>query len=200
MPAGGPTMAGHNTTEVSMTKAQDPEEFADGELVPVNGDGPGTEIEPYVDEHGDIMVQGEAARRLAELLATVPVDEENGNQRIAEQLLSGNKIADLNKPWDATSGRELAGKQLRIDRIKGRPSRYQGGLRAFLVAEGFDLATGESAVMTTSAMAPVIQLARVNAEGWLPAYCTVEVADRPTDKGFFPYHLRFMPPPTTMSR
>lgn len=167
----------------------------DGEVISDSAGQPGTEVEPYVDEHGEVLIYGDTARQLATLLATVPVDAENGNQRIAEQLLAGGSIMDLNSPWDATGGRQLAGKQLRIDSIKARPSRYQGGLRAFLVAEGVDTQTGERMVMTTSAMAPVIQLARVNAMNWLPAYCVVEVSDTPTERGFFPYHLRFTPPP-----
>lgn len=169
-------------------------EVIDGQLVDGTG-APGTEVEPYVDEQGGILVHGEAAARLTALLATVPVDDEQGNQRIAEQLLSGGSIMDLNAPWDATGGRKLAGQTLRIDSIKGRPSRYPGGLRAFLVAEGVNCDTGERTVMTTSAMAPVIQLARVNAEGWLPAFCVVEVAAQPTERGYYPYHLRFIPPP-----
>lgn len=178
-----------------MANGKDVAPAVDGEVVSDTADQPGTEVEPYVDEHGEVLIHGETARQLAALLATVPVDQENGNQRIAEQLLTGGSITDLNAPWDATGGRKLAGKELRIDSIKARPSRYQGGLRAFLVAEGLDLQTGERMVMTTSAMAPVIQLARVNAMRWLPAYCTVEVSDTPTERGFFPYHLRFVPPP-----
>ena len=178
-----------------MTKKDDAAEVAQGELVPMNGDTPGTEIEPYVDEHGDVLIHGEAAAKLAVLLAAVPVDEENGNQRIAEQLLMGTSVIDLNRPWDSTGGRELVGKQLRVDAIKALPSRFAGGLRAFLVAECTDLGTGERTVMTTSAMAPVIQLARCSYEGWLPAYCAVEVSERPTEKGYYPYHLRFIPPP-----
>lgn len=178
-----------------MAKVQDDDGVAQGELVPMGDGGAGTEIEPFVDENGAVMIQGETAARLRALLATVPVDEENGNQRIAEQLLMGGSLIDLNRPWDSTNGRTLAGKLLRINTIKGRPSQFAGGLRAFLVAECTDTANGEPVVMTTSAMAVVIQLARVAAEGWLPAFATVEVSDRPTERGFFPYHLRFSPPP-----
>lgn len=178
-----------------MGNTRDQAAAIDAEVISDTDGQPGTEVEPYVDEHGEVLIYGDTARQLALLLATVPVDQENGNQRIAEQLLLGGSITDLNAPWDATGGRQLAGKELRIDAIKARPSRYKGGLRAFLVAEGLDLQTGERMVMTTSAMAPVIQLARVNSMGWLPAYCTVEVSDTPTERGFFPYHLRFVPPP-----
>jgi hypothetical protein len=171
------------------------DDAVDGEVISDTDGTPGTEVEPYVDEHGEVMIHGAAAAKLAVLLASVPVDQENGSQRIAEQLLTGTSIVDLNAPWDSTGGREMAGKQLRIDAVKARPSQFPGGLRAFLVAEGFDLQTGERAVITTSAMAPVIQLARCAYEGWLPAYCVVEVADRPTERGFYPYHLRFTPPP-----
>lgn len=181
-----------------MSNAKEVAPVIDAEVVSDTAGQPGTEIEPFVNEQGEVLIHGEAAARLAALLATVPVDDESGNQRIAEQLLEGGNLLDLNKPWDSSGGRALAGKQLRIDAIKGRPSRYPGGLRAFLVAEYVDTQTGERGVMTTSAMAPVIQLARVSAEGWLPAYCVVEVADRATERGFFPYHLRFTPPPASV--
>lgn len=183
-----------------MAKNDGPEEIAQGELVPMNGDAPGTEIMPFVDERGEVIIHGETARQLRELLATIPVDDENGNQRIAEQLLSAKTVVDLNKPWESTGGRELVGREMRVDWVKARPSQYAGGLGAFLVVEFTDTATGEKSIMTTSAMAPIIQLARLHAGGWLPAYCKVIVSERPTEKGFYPYHLQFMPPPTTMHK
>lgn len=174
------------------------QEVVTGELVPLGGDG--GEIEPFVNENGEVLIAGPAAARLRQLLETVPVDDENGSERIAEMLMDATSVVDLNKPWDATGGRTLAGRQLRINKISGRPSRFPGGLRAFLVAECTDISNGEAVVMTTSAMAVVVQLARVNAEGWLPAFATVEVADRPTEKGYYPYHLRFFASAMDVSR
>jgi hypothetical protein len=153
------------------------------------------EIEPYVNEDGEVMIAGPTAAKLAQLLERVPVDDENANVRIAERLMSAGSVLDLNRPWEATSGREVAAQLLPPDPVHQRPSRFQNGLRIFLVAEGENMADGRELVMTTSAAATVIQLARAAASGWLPAYCTVEVADKPTDRGFYPYHLRFVPPP-----
>lgn len=155
----------------------------------------GNEIVPYVNEDGEVILAGPVAGKLARLLETVPVDDDNANVRIAERLLSAGTALDLNRPWEATAGRELAGELLRIDSVHQRPSRYQNGLRVFLVAEGENLATGKDLVMTTSATSTVIQLARAAAEGWLPLYCTVEVAAQPTDRGFYPYHLKVVPAP-----
>jgi hypothetical protein len=188
-------MAGQQDAEATMSK----------EVTPAGQPGPGTEIaeaeivgqevEPFVDENGEILLKGLAALRLRHLLAAVPVDDESGSQRIIEQLLAGDTVMDLNRPWDATSGKTLAGKLLRIDSIRQMPSQFEGGLRAFLVAEGRDMAGDKPVVMTTSALSVVVQLARCQAEGWLPAWCSVEIADKPTDKGYYPYHLRFVPPP-----
>lgn len=165
-----------------------------GELV-AEGDGPGRDVEPYVTEDGEVMLRGEAALRLREMLAAVPVDDEGGNQRIAEQLLSGDGLFDLNNPWESSSGRTLAGKTIRIETLRAVESQYPHGLRAFLVVQGIDSQTGDEVVMTTSALAVVIQLARANFEHWLPAWAEVVVSARPTKRGFYPYHLRFVPPP-----
>ena len=159
-----------------------------------------TEIQPYVNEDGEVLISGQLAARVAALLDHVPVDDETGGARIAEQLLGGATPEDLNQPWDATGGRALIGKVIRIDEVVQRPSQFQQGLRAFLVVRGEDTQTGEPITFTTSAMAVVIQLARCCAEGWLPAWAEVEQAARPTEAGYLPYHLRFVAAPKNGQR
>lgn len=153
------------------------------------------EVEPFVDENGEILLAGATALRLRELLATVPVADDNANAEIIDTLLTADSALDLNRPWDAVGAKELAGRLLRIDAIKARPSRFQGGIRAFLVVDARDVEKDERVTLTTSALAVVVQAARLHAEGWLPAWCNVEIAERPTERGFYPYHLRFVPPP-----
>lgn len=152
------------------------------------------DVEPFVNEDGEIILRGEAAFKLRQALALIPTDEDDANERIISQLFDGDTVTDLNKPWDASGGREWAGKTLRIDSIKAQESQFSNGLRAFLVVQGWCPDTAKDFTLTTSALAVMVQLARVNAEGWLPAWCTVEIAARPTKRGHYPYHLRFMPP------
>lgn len=176
------------------------------ELAPAGADQPGAanvavvdeyaDVEPFVNEDGEVILRGESAHKLRQALALVPVDDGEANERIISQLFDGDTVTDLNKPWDATGGREWAGKTLRIDTIKAQESQFQNGLRAFLVVQGWCPDTGKDFTLTTSALAVMVQLARVNAEGWLPAWCTVEIAARPSKRGYYPYHLRFMPPQT----
>lgn len=152
-------------------------------------------VEPFVDENGEILLAGAAAHKLRELLSVIPVADDNGNAAIIESLMSAGSVLDLNRPWDATGAREFAGKLLRIDALKALPSRFEGGIRAFLVIEGWNVDDDQPATLTTSALSVVVQSARLYAEGWLPAWCRVEIATTPTERGFYPYHLRFVPPP-----
>lgn len=187
-------MAGQSDTEDDVSKDVAPrgaEVPAGAEVATVDE---WSDVEPFVNEDGEILLAGEAAHKLRQALALIPVDDEDANERIIQQLFMGDQVTDLNAPWDASGGREFAGKALRIDTIKAQESQFQNGLRAFLVVQGWCPDTGKDFTLTTSALAVMVQLARVNAEGWLPAWCTVEVAARPTKRGHFPYHLRFMPP------
>lgn len=154
-----------------------------------------SDVEPFVDEQGEILLAGAAALKLRQLLAVIPVADDNGNASIIESLMSAGSVIELNRPWDAAGAKEFAGKLLRIDTLKALPSRFQGGIRAFLVIEAWDVDDDKPATLTTSALAVVVQTARLYAEEWLPAWCRVEIATTPTERGYYPYHLRFVPPP-----
>jgi hypothetical protein len=129
---------------------------------------------------------------IAEVLAQVPGDDGSGAARIVEMLLDASALDDLNAPWDTTSGRALAGKRLRILDITQRPSSYTDGPPIFLVVHAADAKTGERVTFTTSAVAVVLQLAIAYVRGFFPLLCDVIVAERPTQRGFYPYHLQVL--------
>lgn len=152
------------------------------------------DVEPFVNEDGEILLRGFAAMKLREYLNAVPVSDD-ANDSIVQQLISGDSILDLNAPWDATGAKEFAGKVIRIDSVKAQESQYPNGLRAFLVLSGWSPDTGKNVTLTSSALAVVVQSARCVYEGWLPFWCTVEVAARPSKSGYYPYHLRMQAEP-----
>jgi len=143
----------------------------------------GAEIAPYSPE---------TIARVQEAVKTIPGDDGSGAERIVTQLLDATTIDDLNAPWEGTSGRNLNGKRLTIRGVTQRPSTFEDGTGIFLVADAVDAKTGETCVFTTSAISVVIQLARVHQMGMFPVIADVVVAERPTERGFYPYHLRIV--------
>jgi|GEM_PF-2173570 len=128
--------------------------------------------------------------RVRDVVAQIPGDDGTGAERIVTALLDAETIDDLNAPWDGTSGRNLAGRRVTIRGVTQRPSQFSDGAGIFLVADAVDTKTGEATVFTTSAISVVIQLARCHQLGLFPVIADVVVAERPTDRGFYPYHLR----------
>jgi hypothetical protein len=153
-----------------------------------------SDVKPFVNESGEILLSGEQAYKLRRMLSAIPVPDENANERFVDQLMTGDDVLSLNAPWEAHGGRALAGKKIRIDTVEALESQFEAGLNAFIVAKGIDLETKKPVVMTSSAMMVVVQLARTVDEGWLPAYAEIVVATRPTKRGYLPYHLRFFYP------
>lgn len=135
-------------------------------------------------------ISAEVAERVRAAVVTIPGDDGSGAERIVTQLLDAETVDDLNAPWDATNGRALNGKRLTIRGVTQRPSNFEDGAGVFLVADAVDTKTGEACTFTTSALSVVIQLARAHQLGLFPIIADVVVADRPTERGFYPYHLR----------
>jgi len=152
---------------------------------------PGTGLAPR-DTAAPAPLPEEVAERVREAVRGIPGDDGSGAERIITQLLDATSIDDLNAPWDGTSSRNLAGKRLTIRGITQRPSQFEDGAGIFLVADAVDAKTGEPAVFTTSAVSVVIQLARAWQLGLFPLIADVVVAERPTERGFYPIHLRIV--------
>ena len=151
--------------------------MSDGELVPR-------------DDNAPAAISTEVAERVRVLCAAIPGDDGSGAENIVRQLLDAQTIDDLNEPWESTSGRKLNGKSLIIRGVTQRPSQFEDGAGIFLVADAADAKTGEQVTFTTSALSVVVQLARVHQMDMWPITADVVVAERPTARGFYPYHLR----------
>jgi len=158
---------------------------------PAPAPAPGAEVAER-DSNTPAPIPAEVAERVRQLAAAIPGDDGSGAERIVTQLLDAQTIDDLNAPWEGTSGRNMAGKRLAIRGVTQRPSQFSDGAGIFLVADAVDAKTGEPAVFTTSALSVVIQLARVHQLGLFPVIADVVVAERPTERGFYPYHLRIV--------
>lgn len=143
-------------------------------------DQPGTDV---------AILSEDLVKRFAEMAVMIPTEDGAGSERILEQLLSATSWEQLDDPWDSTNGQRLRGKHLRVDSITRRPSTYEGSLGIFLVVDSVDVDSGEKVVWTTSSISVVGQLVRAYVMKWMPLYVTVVVAERPTERGYFPQHL-----------
>ena len=152
---------------------------------------PGTGLAARADAAPEPM-SPEVIERVRDAVRGIPGDDGGGAERIITALLDATSIDDLNAPWDGTSSRNLAGRRLAIRGITQRPSQFEDGAGIFLVADAVDAKTGEPAVFTTSAVSVVIQLARAWHLGLFPLIADVVVAERPTERGFYPIHLRIV--------
>jgi hypothetical protein len=137
-------------------------------------------------------ISEELRARVVAAVEGIPGDDGSGAENIIRQLLDAATIDDLNAPWEGTSGRNMNGKRLEIRGVTQRPSSFAEGAGIFLVADATDTKTGEPATFTTSALSVVIQLARAHQLGLFPVIADIVVAERPTARGFYPYHLRIV--------
>jgi hypothetical protein len=137
-------------------------------------------------------ISDELRQKVIAAVEGIPGDDGTGGEAIVRQLLDAQTIDDLNAPWEGTSGRNLNGKRLEIRGVTQRPSSFNEGAGIFLVADATDTKTGEASTFTTSALSVVIQLARAYQLGLFPIIADIVVAERPTARGFYPYHLRIV--------
>lgn len=130
--------------------------------------------------------------RVRELVAGIPAADEASADRLILQLLDATGMDELNAPWDSSSTDALAGRTLSIRAVSQRPSRFEDGDGVFLVVDAIDGKTGERVTFTTSAVAVVLQLARAYQLGLLPVTAEVVRAETPTERGYYPVHLRIL--------
>lgn len=164
----------------------DDPEVTEGEIVE-----PGTDVAVPAEAETE-QYSAEVIEHVRRLIADIPGDDGTGAERIITQLLAAKTFDDLNEPWESTSGKKLAGMRLRIRGLSQRPSTFEGPVGIFLVVDAADVKTGEQMTFTSSAMAVIVQLAVARDLGMLPMIAEVVVAERPTARGFYPYHLKVL--------
>ncbi len=136
-------------------------------------------------------MNAELAATFAQMATLIPSEAGDGAERILAQILAAPSWEQLSDPWESTNALKLAGRRLLIRSCLRRPSDFRDGLGVFLVVDSIDTSTGEPVVWTTSSVAIVAQLVRAYALGQLPLYAHVVVADRATERGYHPHHLKF---------
>ena len=143
---------------------------------------------PAIPE-GPAVIPAALLEKIEQAVSTIPEADGEGGWDMLSQLFAATDADDLNRPWQGTSGRTLAGRRLLIKSVTRRPSSFDGGPEIFLVVRSVDTATGEDITWTSSALAVVVQLAVAYQRGWYPLIADVVAAPKPTARGFTPYHL-----------
>jgi hypothetical protein len=147
---------------------------------------------------GELQVKaaGEVdARRAAieakavEVLMEFPDGGEDGELRIYEQLLSATTLEEIDQPWAINGLGQFVGQVVQINSGTRMPSDYSEGFAWYLVLDAVVCETGEALAMPTSSRAIIMQVGMLRRLGLLPAKFIVRVADKPTDRGYYPQHL-----------
>jgi hypothetical protein len=135
-----------------------------------------------VQKPGPMMLAVEGRGSLPE------IDSESIRQRINDRMLAARSPEELVKAGQAYSLDDLAGVPLEVHSVILRKSGFEGeGLDVYVIADAIEGVDGKQIVFTTSAENVVRQLAIAHDRGWLPYKFKVRKADKPTDRGFYPW-------------
>lgn len=128
--------------------------------------------------------------QFAEMAVMIPADLGSGTEDILRKILSARTWDELDEPWETSEIDDILGKTLHVTKVTRRPSTFRGGLGVFLVIHLTDAKTGKEYVKTTGSVSVVGQIARAYAMG--VTAMTVEWcrAERPSEGGFYPQHLK----------
>lgn len=126
----------------------------------------------------------------AEMAVMIPASNGGGTEDILAKILSATTWDQLDEPWETSDVDDIIGKRLKLTRVERRPSTFRGGLGVFLVCHLLDPKTGKEYVKTTGSVAVVGQIASLFAHGWFPAMVEWCKSERPSERGYYPQHLR----------
>jgi hypothetical protein len=144
---------------------------------------PGTAVQP---------IDPGLVAKWAEMVTLIPAEDAGGADRIFAQLLDAESWEDLNAPWEAAVAEHLVGRRLLLRGASRRPSDFREGLGMFLVLDLWDPHGKRGVVATTSSMAILAQITRAYALKALPLLVEFVVAERPTQAGYRPHHLKII--------
>jgi hypothetical protein len=142
----------------------------------------------------------ELVAQFAAMAMMIESETTDAVESIVAQILAAPGWDTLDAPWETTSAEQLRGRIFTIDRLTRRPSQFRDGLGLFLVVHSTDARTGETFVWTSSATGVVAQLVRAYAAEWLPLFASLVIAERPTESGYYPHHLKFHGPSNPLGR
>lgn len=150
-------------------------------------------------QSSDVAVQraplsAELVAQFSQMAMLIPSETTDAVESIVAQILAAPSWDKLDAPWETTAAETLRGRIFTIDSLKRRPSTFRDGLGLFLVVHGSDARTGEAITWTSSSTGVVAQLVHAYAADWLPIYASLVIAERPTESGYHPHHLKFHGP------
>lgn len=128
--------------------------------------------------------------QFAEMVTLIPAESGGGAERILAQILNAGQWDELDAPWETSKAEHLIGKKWWLDSAERRPSDFREGLGMFLVLRGRHQGSGHEVIMTTSSISVIGQVTRAYSIGALPMLVEVIVAERATQAGYRPHHLK----------
>lgn len=148
------------------------------DLVPVNAT-------PAQIERANAMMA-----KITEWFEQVPDGGGDGVLGILELIASAENPEDLDRAWNSAGFGQYLGYALRITNLRKLESDFEGGVSHYLIADAVVHETGEAVTCTTGSYAIMAQLLYANTKGWLPMDFVPHQAEEPTEKGFYPQHLK----------
>jgi hypothetical protein len=130
--------------------------------------------------------------QFAEMAVMIPADLGSGTEDILRKILSATTWDQLDEPWETSDIEDILGKTLRLTKVTRRPSTFKGGLGVFLVMHIQDAKTGKEYVKTTGSVSVVGQIARAYAMGVTALTFEWCRAERPSENGYYPQHLKIL--------
>lgn len=138
----------------------------------------------------DIAIRPEVRMQFAQMATAIPTTDGNGSEAIILAILNAKTWDELDDPWDSEKAKDLIGVEMRIDEIIRHQSRYADGLGIFLVVRGERLDTHQAITWATGSVSVVAQLVKGYLLGAFPLYVMLDQSDQPTERGYYPQHLR----------
>lgn len=130
---------------------------------------------------------------LARIMEMLPQPAGDVIDKIAGQILAANSMLEENQLWEATSGRDLLGKELIFHSVHAQPTDFEESvLPYFLVCDVTIVATGERTVITTGATNVVVQLVKAQLLGRLPWSAWIVGPRRTPKNGHIPLRIQWL--------
>lgn len=153
---------------------------------------PGTDVDNQQSQEVALINDAKLLEQFAEMAVMIPADLGGGTEDILRKILSAKTWDQLDEPWQTSQVDDILGKTLRITKVVRRPSTYAGGLGVFLVVHLTDTKTGKEYVKTTGSVSVVGQIARAYALGVTAMTVQWCRAERPSESGYYPQHLKVL--------
>lgn len=157
-----------------------------------NSDTPAMDVDEQQSTEVALINDAKLLEQFAEMAVMIPADLGSGTEDILRKILSAKTWDQLDEPWETSDVDDILGKQLRVTKVQRRPSTFKGGLGVFLVLHLTDAKTGKEYVKTTGSVSVVAQIARAYALGVTSLLIEWCRAERPSDNGYYPQHLKVL--------